>query len=412
MFHVPQLLEKKREGGELTPEEIEFLVEGFTNGEIPDSQMSAFAMAVCFQDLSVSETAALTRGLMNSGEIWKWPKGSPPKIDKHSTGGIGDKVSLVLAPLLSCEDFWVPMVSGRGLGITGGTLDKLESIPGFQVAMDNHRAIRQLEKTGVIMAGQSDTFCPADRKLYALRDVTGTVPAPALIVASIMSKKLAESLDRLVLDVKFGRGAFMKSREAAESLAQKMQETGTHYGVETTFFLSPMNQPLGRAVGNALEVMEAMQCLQGAGPVDLQDLVLELAAIVSKIPQNQWKKHLTSGAAWEKFERMVECQKGDAKALGHLNELHKAPFQRILESPVTGKVESVDACMIGRLTVRLGGGRAKSSDPVDYAVGFDCIAKEGERVEKGEPLLRIHARRESDLRQWWPEVESCVRVIE
>src|ERR1700726_3402271 len=276
-MHVPTLIEKKREGQELTREEIEFLIEGFTSGEIADSQMSAWAMAVFFKGMTAEETQHLTTEMMESGSVLEYPESSPPKVDKHSTGGIGDKTSLVLAPLLACDENWVPMISGRGLGITGGTLDKLESIPGFNIHLDEKRALKQLDKIGLFMIGQTEDICPADKKLYALRDVTGTVPSQPLIVASIMSKKLAEKLDRLVLDVKFGRGAFMKSKKDAEQLAVAMTEVGTKMGVNISHLLSPMNEPLGRAVGNALEVAECVEILKGGGPPDIIELVLDLA---------------------------------------------------------------------------------------------------------------------------------------
>ncbi|MFL6595132.1 MAG: thymidine phosphorylase, partial [Chthoniobacterales bacterium] len=248
-MHVPTLIERKREGAELSGDEIRALIDGFTRGEIPDYQMSAWAMAVFFRGMTARETSNLTMAMMRSGRVLAYPTGSPPKIDKHSTGGVGDKVSLVLAPLLACDDVWVPMISGRGLGITGGTLDKLESIPGFNVNLDEQRALQQLERIGVFMIGQTADICPADKKLYALRDVTGTVPSQALIVASIMSKKLAENLDRLVLDVKFGRGAFMKTRAEAEQLARAMTDVGELMGVQMSHLLNPMDEPLGRAVG-------------------------------------------------------------------------------------------------------------------------------------------------------------------
>jgi pyrimidine-nucleoside phosphorylase len=254
--HIPTLIEKKRDGGELSAAEIEALIDDFTHGEVPDYQMSAWAMAVFFRGMTAQETQHLTEAMMNSGRVLTYPKDSPPKIDKHSTGGVGDKVSLVLAPLLACDEAWVPMISGRGLGITGGTLDKLESIPGFNVNLDEKRALKQLDDIGVFMIGQTADICPADKKLYALRDVTGTVPSQALIVASIMSKKLAENLDRLVLDVKFGSGAFMKTRAEAEQLAAAMTSVGALMKVEMSHLLSPMDEPLGRNVGNALEVAE------------------------------------------------------------------------------------------------------------------------------------------------------------
>src|SRR3954471_5434001 len=250
-MHVPTLIEKKREGQELTKEEIEFLIEGFTSGAIADYQMSAWAMAVFFQGMTAVETQHLTRAMMESGSVLEYPKNSPPKVDKHSTGGSGDKTSLILAPLLACDKQWVPMISGRGLGITGGTLDKLESIPGFNIHIDERRAMAQLRSIGIFMIGQTADLCPADKKLYALRDVTGTVPSQPLIVASIMSKKLAENLDRLVLDVKFGSAAFMKTKEKPEQLAKSMQDVGESMKVKTSYLLNRMAEPLGRSVGNA-----------------------------------------------------------------------------------------------------------------------------------------------------------------
>src|SRR5438105_11139211 len=283
-MHIPSLIEKKRDGHELSSDEIESLISDFTSGEIPEYQMSAWAMAVFFRGMTPAETQHLTEAMMNSGRVLKYPKNSPPKIDKHSTGGVGDKVSLVLAPLLACDQAWVPMISGRGLGITGGTLDKLESIPGFNVNLNEKRALKQLDKIGVFMIGETEDICPADKKLYSLRDVTGTVPSQPLIVASIMSKKLAENLDRLVLDVKFGSGAFMKTRGQAEQLAASMVSVGELMGVQMSHLFSPMDEPLGRAVGNALEVAECVEILQGSGPNDVVKLIIDLAETVADAP--------------------------------------------------------------------------------------------------------------------------------
>jgi pyrimidine-nucleoside phosphorylase len=314
-MHIPTLIERKRDGHELASDEIGALVDGFTRGAIPDYQMSAFAMAVFLRGMTPNETQHLTAAMTRSGRVLRYPNSSPPKVDKHSTGGIGDKVSLVLAPLLACDEVLVPMISGRGLGITGGTLDKLESIPGFNVNLDEPRALRQLEKIRVCMIGQTADLCPADKKLYALRDVTGTVPSPPLIVASIMSKKLAENLDRLVLDVKFGSGAFMKTRAEAAQLAESMTNVGARIGVKISHLLSPMNEPLGLAVGNALEVAEAVDTLQGRGPNDLVQLTLDLAAEVATAPRAQLARWLSDGSAWKKFAELVEAQNGEASAL-------------------------------------------------------------------------------------------------
>jgi pyrimidine-nucleoside phosphorylase len=347
---------------------------------------------------------------MESGSVLEYPEDSPPKVDKHSTGGIGDKVSLVLAPLLACDEVWVPMISGRGLGITGGTLDKLESIPGFNIHIDERRALAQLESIGVFMIGQSADICPADKKLYALRDVTGTVPSQPLIVASIMSKKLAENLDRLVLDVKFGSGAFMKTRKEAKQLANSMTEVGTLMGVKVSHLLTPMDEPLGRTVGNALEVAECVEILKGGGPQDVIDLTLDLAAQVSTVPRAKLAQWLSDGTAWKKFISLVYAQDGDATALEKLGELHRAPIVHPLLAPSSGTIKKMDAESIGRASLLLGGGRQTPEDAVDFAVGLSGIRKIGERVEENEPLLFAHARNEQTRKSVWPLLEQAVEL--
>jgi pyrimidine-nucleoside phosphorylase len=409
-MHVPTLIEKKREGQELTKDEIEFLIEGFTSGEIADYQMSAWAMAVFFKGMTPVETQHLTTAMMESGNVLEYPEGSPPKVDKHSTGGIGDKTSLVLAPLLACDNNWVPMISGRGLGITGGTLDKLESIPGFNIHIDERRARAQLKSIGVFMVGQSADICPADKKLYALRDVTGTVPSQALIVASIMSKKLAENLDRLVLDVKFGSGAFMKTRKEAQQLAAAMTKVGKLMGVEVTHLLSPMDEPLGRTVGNALEVAECVEVLQGGGPPDVVKLVLDLAEQVSTAKRAQLATWLQDGTAWKKFISLVYAQDGDASSLEKLSDVHRAPVIQPFVAKSAGKVTKMDAETIGRVSLLLGGGRQTADDAIDFSVGLSGIKKVGDRVEKGEPLLTVHARTDQALRLVMPLLEKAVDV--
>jgi pyrimidine-nucleoside phosphorylase len=409
-MHVPTLIEKKREGQELTREEIEFLIEGFTSGEIADYQMSAWAMAVFFKGMTAEETQHLTTAMMESGSVLEYPEGSPPKVDKHSTGGIGDKTSLVLAPLLACDENWVPMISGRGLGITGGTLDKLESIPGFNIQIDERRALAQLDSIGVFMVGQSADICPADKKLYALRDVTGTVPSQALIVASIMSKKLAENLDRLVLDVKFGSGAFMKTRKEAQQLAAAMTKVGNLMGVKVTHLLSPMDEPLGRTVGNALEVTECVEVLNGGGPPDVVKLVLDLAEQVSTAKRAQLATWLQDGTAWRKFISLVYAQDGDASSLEKLSDVHRAPVIQPFVAKSAGKVKKMDAETLGRVSLLLGGGRQTADDAIDFAVGLSGIKKIGERVEKDEPLLSVHARTDEALRLVLPLLEKAVEV--
>jgi pyrimidine-nucleoside phosphorylase len=398
-MHVPTFIEHKREGREHPSEEIEAFIRGYTAGEIPDYQAAAWAMAVFFRGMSTVEINSLTRAMMNSGKVLSHPAGSPPKVDKHSTGGIGDKVSLILAPLLACDGLWVPMISGRGLGITGGTLDKLESIPGFRVGLAESETAQQLAEIGVAMIGQTENLCPADRKLYALRDVTATVPSIPLIVASIMSKKLAESLDRLVLDVKFGSGAFMKTHSDAEALAKALENVGRAMGVQTTHLLTPMDEPLGCTVGNALEVAECVDVLQGRGPRDLIDLTLDLAAQVSNSSREGLAALLKDGTAWKKFVQMVEWQGGDSTKLEKIRMHHAAPIVREFPAPRAGTLAWLDAGAVGRATVLLGGGRAKASDTVDFRVGFSDVRKIGEIVEKGSPLFCVHAADEKTLAQ-------------
>ena len=410
-MHVPTFIERKRDGAELEAGEIEEFIRGFTSGEIPEYQASAWAMAVFFRGMTAGETSHLTRAMMHSGRVLRYPAGSPPKVDKHSTGGIGDKVSLILAPLLACDDLWVPMISGRGLGITGGTLDKLESIPGFQVGLSEEESLAQLERLGVVMIGQTSQICPADKKMYALRDVTATVPSQPLIVASIMSKKLAESLDRLALDVKFGSGAFMKTRGDAEALATALTNVGREMGVKTVHLLTPMDEPLGQTAGNALEVAEAVECLQGAGPPDLRELTLDLAALVSNASRAQLAGWLADGTAWRKFVALVEAQHGDARTLERMREIHRAPVIHDVVATRSGVLARMDAGCIGRAVVALGGGRAMASDSIDFAVGCSAIKKVNSVIAKGEVILRIHAQNESSLKSVLPLIRSATGEV-
>ena len=409
-MHVPALIEAKRDGHELTETEIKRLIDDFTQGLIPDYQLSAWAMAVFFRGMTAAETQHLTDAMMRSGRVLKYPQNSPSKIDKHSTGGVGDKVSLVLAPLLACDDVWVPMISGRGLGITGGTLDKLESIPGFNINLDEKRALQQLDQIGVFIIGQTEDICPADKKLYALRDVTGTVPSQPLIVASIMSKKLAEDLDRLVLDVKFGSGAFMKTKAEAMQLAESMTAVGQRMGVKMSHLLNPMDEPLGRTVGNALEVAECVDALEGDGPSDLVKLVVNLAEKVSDTPPDQLERRLRDGSAWKKFVSLVYAQDGDATALEGMLDLHRAPIVRAIQAGTSGTVEKMDASLIGRASVLLGGGRQKAGDAIDFAVGISAIKKIGESVQQDEPLMFVHARNESGFQSVLPLLQKAAQV--
>lgn len=391
-MHIPTIIERKREGGALTDDEIAHVIAGFTSGDIPDYQMSALAMAVFFRGMDGRETSALTRAMLHSGSTLDWPADAPPRVDKHSTGGIGDKTSLVLAPLLACDGLWVPMISGRGLGITGGTLDKLESIPGFRTQLSEKEIRDVIRETGCVMVGQTAGICPADKKLYALRDVTGTVPSIPLITASIMSKKLAEGLDRLVLDVKHGSGAFMKSREDAEALASSMVAVGRQLGVRASVRLSEMNEPTGESAGNALEVAECVRCLRGGGPDDLEAIVLDLAITISNSSREVLRGWLHDGTAWRRFQKMVAAQGGDVSALDRIMEVHRAPVIAQVPAPHSGIVRRMDAGTIGQMCLELGAGRSKAGDPVDFAVGCDQIVKTGTQVRLGDSLLRIHAR--------------------
>jgi len=409
-MHIPTLISRKREGEELSAREIALLVDGYTKGEVPDYQMSAFAMAVFFKGMTPAEIAALTRAMMESGDCFSYRPGHPPVVDKHSTGGIGDKVSLILAPLVACTGSWVPMVSGRGLGITGGTLDKLESIPGFNVHIGLAQAVAQLEQIGVVMMGQTDRFCPADKKLYALRDVTGTVPSIALITASIMSKKLAETLDGLVLDVKYGSGAFMQTKQDAEALAASMMAVGKEMGVKVDAVLNPMSEPLGRAVGNALEVIEALECLDGGGPADLRGIVLDLAEKIAGVSRAELERLLDDGSAHRRFDQLVAIQGGNPADLPRLAEIHKAPIIREVIASAGGVVSQVDAGLVGQAALQLGAGRAKATDGVDFSVGFDRFVKCGEAIHAGQAVCRIHARTAVDFEMAEAMIEKAVKI--
>jgi len=409
-LHPPSLIARKRDGNILEDGQIRDLIKGFTAGEVTDAQMSAFAMAVYFQGMNAAETASLTYAMLESGECFSFRERPFPVVDKHSTGGIGDKVSLILAPLVACCDCWIPMVSGRGLGITGGTLDKLESIPGFRVGLSLDEAQRQLEKIGVVMMGQTEQFCPADKKFYALRDVTGTVPSIPLITASIMSKKLAESLDRLVLDVKYGSGAFMKTREQALVLADSMLAVGREMGVSVSCELNAMDEPLGHAVGNALEVVEALELMQGRGADDLLKLVLSQAEKITLMTEDELLKRISSGQVLDKFATLVSHQNGCIKQLFNFAEIHHAKVIREVVSLETGTVVALDAGMVGQSALELGAGRSVATDAVNHAVGFDRLIKTGDFIRRGDLLARIHASCEDDARRAEEKLREALRI--
>ncbi len=403
-FRAIDAIRKKRDGGELSRNEIESLVNAYTSGDIPDYQVSAWLMAVVLRGMTRPETAALTDAMLRSGEVLDLSSLPNRKVDKHSTGGVGDKTSLVLAPLAAAAGVAVPMISGRGLGHTGGTLDKLEAIPGFNVNLPVAQFRRVLETCGCAMIGQTAEIAPADRKLYALRDVTGTVESPYLICASIMSKKLAEGIDALVLDVKTGSGAFMKNEKDAAFLSELMVETGERMGKQMVALITDMDQPLGKMIGNALEVVEVVEVLRGAGPEDLRQLCLELAGWMLHLGgvsdtvakgKERSEKLIASGKALEKFRQMVVLQGGDPRAIDHPEKLPQAQHKMTLSSPKSGYVASVQCEQIGTACVILGGGRERKEDSVDPAVGIVLHKKVGDAVSAGEPLATIHYNAEA-----------------
>ena len=398
-FRAIDVIRKKRDGVELTRGEIEGLVNAYTEGAIPDYQVSAWLMAVVLKGMTRPETAALTDAMLHSGDVLDLSSLRAKKVDKHSTGGVGDKTSLVLAPLAAAAGIAVPMISGRGLGHTGGTLDKLEAIPGFNVNLSVAEFRRVLEICGCAMIGQTAEIAPADRKLYALRDVTGTVESPYLICASIMSKKLAEGIDALVLDVKTGSGAFMKNELDAVFLAELMVETGERMGKKVVALITDMDQPLGNKIGNALEVMEVVEVLRGGGPEDLVGLCLELAGWMLHLggvshTVAEGKQHsaklISSGQALEKFRQMVELQGGDGGVIDDNNRLPQARHSLQVSSTTAGYLASMQCERIGSACVILGGGRERKEDSVDPAVGIVLHKKVGDRVAAGERLATIY----------------------
>jgi len=415
------VIRKKRDGGELSRHEIDSLVNAYTAGDIPDYQVSAWLMAVVLRGMTRPETAALTDAMLHSGDVLDFSSISARKVDKHSTGGVGDKTSLVLAPLAAAAGVAVPMISGRGLGHTGGTLDKLEAIPGFQVNLPVAQFRRILETCGCAMIGQTAEIAPADRKLYALRDVTGTVESPYLICASIMSKKLAEGIDALVLDVKTGSGAFMKTEDAAAFLAELMVETGERMGKEVVALITDMDQPLGSMIGNALEVVEVVEVLRGEGPEDLRQLCLELAGWMLHLGgvsatvedgKRQSEKLISSGKALDKFRQMVELQGGDPRAIDDPKKLPQAQHTMTISSPRGGYLASLKCEQIGTACVVLGGGRERKEDSVDPAVGIVLHKKIGDAVSVGERLATIHYNSEARAQRARELLEESYQIAD
>jgi pyrimidine-nucleoside phosphorylase len=410
-MHVTDLIRRKRDGGELERSEIEFLIGGYTRGAIPDYQMSAWLMAVLLRGMSRAELAELTESMLNSGQILDLSALAGSKVDKHSTGGVGDKTSLILAPVVAAGGLYVPMISGRGLGHTGGTLDKLESIPGFNVNLSVSDFRRVLQQCGAAMIGQTAEIAPADKLIYALRDVTGTVESPYLICASIMSKKLAEGIDALVLDVKTGSGAFMKSEKDAVFLAELMVETGQRLGKHVVALITSMDQPLGRTVGNSLEVAECIEILNGGGPEDLRELCLVLSAWmfllgkhVASLDEGRRlaEEMIASGKARDKFREMIRLQGGNPSVIDNPALLPRAKYQAGIASPTSGLVTEIMCEHIGTSGVLLGGGRERKEDSVDPAVGIIVHKKLGDQVSTGEPLCTVHYNCEERLERAKP----------
>jgi pyrimidine-nucleoside phosphorylase len=400
------IIQKKRQGEELSRTEIEFMVLGFTRGDVPDYQMSAWMMAVVWRGMSERETIDLTMIMAHSGDVLDLSSVAPLVVDKHSTGGVGDKTTLVIAPWVACMGLPVGKMSGRGLGFSGGTLDKLESIPGFNVNLTRQQFMDQLREHGIVVAGQSADLAPADGKMYALRDVTGTVESLPLIASSVMSKKIAAGANAIVLDVKTGRGAFMKTEEDAVALAEMMVKIGAGVGRRITAVISDMEQPLGLAVGNTLEVSEAIATLRGSGPADFAEHCLVIAAEMLLLAgryttldeaRSALLMALRRGDALAKLQEWVGVQGGDAHVVDYPEIMPQARLVVDLPAPCSGYVAAIDAMDVGMAAVALGAGRQKKGEAIDHAVGMVLKKKVGERVEAGEPLLTIHANDESRL---------------
>lgn len=417
---IPQrIIAQKRDGKALAPKEVSAFLEAYLAGAVGDDQMAAFLMAVCFNGLARDELNTMVEVMIRSGEVIGRGTGPGPRVDKHSTGGVGDKVSLVVAPLAAAMGMVVPMISGRGLGHTGGTLDKLESIPGFRTRLPLGEFDRVLREAGCAMIGQTEEIVPLDRKLYALRDITATVPSLPLITASIMSKKLAEGLDGLVLDVKVGRGAFLSRIEDARELARAMVGVGAAWGVAVTAVLSAMDRPLGRAVGNSLEVLEAIACLRGGGPPDFRELCIELAsemALAGKLVRDAGEGRrraadlLAGGSAMERFLRLASAQGGRLDPSREDFGLPAAPLREVVTAEEDGVVAAIDPCALGYGVIALGGGRTRQDQEIDPRVGFELAVDVGRRVACGHPLAVVHAATADGLDIGARAVREAVRL--
>jgi pyrimidine-nucleoside phosphorylase len=418
---IPSLIQHKRDGGALQPAEWTQLIEAYTAGSVPDYQMSALLMAVVWRGLTGEELAALTDAMLRSGDRLRFDGFERPRADKHSTGGIGDKVSLLLAPMVASCGVAVPMMSGRGLGHTGGTLDKLESIPGFRTALTLKEAKAQVERIGCAMLGQTPEIAPADKRLYALRDVTGTVESIPLIAASIMSKKLAEGLNGLVLDVKTGSGAFLPSEAQAIELAKTMIGLGQARGCPTVALLTAMDRPLGRSCGNALEVEEAIDGLRGEGPADLMEVTYALAVEMLLLvggaadagdARTRLEESVTTGRALETFGRIIEAQGGDPRVLDNPEQLPQAAEVEVFSAQRAGVIAQIEPRRIGRAILELGGGRRTIEEEIDPSVGFVIPAKPGDRVKAGEPLASVFARDKKGIETGMAALKEAILIGE
>ncbi|MFB9776490.1 thymidine phosphorylase [Brevibacterium otitidis] len=388
-FDAVDIIRTKRDGGTLNDDQIAWIIDAYTRGVVADEQMSALAMAIFLRGMSDAETARWTQAMIDSGERMSFDSLSKPTVDKHSTGGVGDKITLPLAPLVAVFDVAVPQLSGRGLGHTGGTLDKLESIPGWQADMSNETLLAQLEDLGAVICAAGSGLAPADKKLYALRDITATVDCLPLIASSIMSKKIAEGTSALVLDVKVGSGAFMKDEASARALAETMVRLGAAAGVDCTALLTDMSTPLGRAVGNALEVRESVEVLAGGGPADVVDLTVALAEEMLRMvgrPDADVRAALADGRAMDKWNQMIRAQGGDPEAA-----LPQAAETEVVRAESAGVLTGLDALSVGVASWRLGAGRAKQGDELSLGAGIELHAKPGEAVTAGQPLMTLHA---------------------
>ncbi len=413
-----EIIVKKREGMELSEGEIAYLVKGYTEGQIPDYQMAAWCMAVYFRGMTSKETTDLTMAIARSGHMLDLSSVPGLKFDKHSTGGVGDKITLILGPLVAAAGVSFAKMSGRGLGHTGGTVDKLESIPGFRTVLSEEEFLRNLKDIGIVLAGQTANLVPADKKLYALRDVTGTVESIPLIASSVMSKKIASGADGILLDVKVGKGAFMKTKEEASRLAELCVQIGKGVGRKVSTFLTDMNQPLGRAVGNILEVKEAIEVLKGEGPRDVLELsllfgaaILEMAGVAhGDSAKKKAEDLLISGKAFDKFVELVEAQGGDVAPLYEPHRFQVAPILLDVKTIKAGYIRGINAEKVGLISGTLGAGRMRKEDVIDPRVGIILHKKIGDNVEIGEPLATIHGNNDREVARAAQELLSCYQI--